>query len=74
MSNNIASERTKLHLSQEELGDRLHVSRDVVRNWEDGTSDIKASKLRELAELFNCSVDYLMGRCEDRISHLRVAG
>ena len=74
MSNNIASERVKMDLSQEELGERLGVSRDVVRNWEDGTSDIKASKLRALAELFNCSVDYLMGRCDDRVSHLRIVG
>lgn len=74
MSNNIASERTKLGLSREELGERMGVSGEVVRNWEEDKSDIKASRLRMLAGIFNCSVDYLMGRCEDRISHLRMVG
>lgn len=73
MSNNIASERVKLGLSREELGERMGVSGDVVRNWEDGKTDIKAARLCALAGIFNCSVDYLMGRCDDRISHLRMA-
>lgn len=70
MKNNIKSERARLDLSQEALGARLGVSGDVVRNWESGKTPInKISSLIEMAELFKCSIDYLLGRTEDRILH-----
>lgn len=70
MKNNIKSERARLDLSQAALGDLLGVSGDVVRNWENGTTPInKISLLVKMAELFRCSVDYLLGRTDDRILH-----
>ena len=70
MKNNIASERMKLGLSQEQLGNQLDVSRDVVSNWEQGTTNPKADAIIKMAELFNCSIDYLFCRTEDRIVHM----
>lgn len=67
MKNNIASERVKLGLSQEQFGKKLKVSRDTVRNWESGEAPIKASLLIEIADLCGCSIDYLMGRSEERL-------
>lgn len=67
MTNNIASERTRLHLSQAELGEKIGVSGDVIRNWEDGTTEIKSSNLVSLAQLFKCSTDYLLDRTENRL-------
>ena len=67
MKNNIASERVKLGLSHEQFGKRLRVSRDTVRNWESGEAPIKASLLVEIADLCGCSIDYLMGRSEERL-------
>lgn len=70
MKNNIKSERARLNLSQAALGERLGVSGDVVRNWEDGTTPInKISLLIQMADLFRCSIDYLLGRTDDRILH-----
>ena len=70
MKNNIKSERARLDLSQAALGERLGVSGDVVRNWEDGTTPInKISLLIQMADLFRCSIDYLLGRTDDRILH-----
>lgn len=70
MKNNIKSERARLDLSQAALGQKLGVSGDVVRNWEDGTTPInKISMLIAMADLFKCSVDYLLGRTDDRILH-----
>ena len=69
MANNIRSERSRLNLTQEELGQRLGVSADVVRNWEDGTTSVKVNHLVAMADLFRCSIDYLLNRTEDRILH-----
>lgn len=69
MKNNIASERVKLGLSQEQFGKKLKVSRDTVRNWESGETPIKVSLLVEIADLCDCSIDYLMGRSEERLLH-----
>ena len=70
VKNNIRSERARLDLSQAALGEQLGVSVDVVRNWESGTTPInKIHYLVQMADLFKCSIDYLLGRTEDRILH-----
>lgn len=71
MKNNIASERVKLGLSQEQLANQLEVSREIVSKWELGTSNPKAVSILKLAELFNCSIDYLFCRTEDRTVHMK---
>lgn len=67
--NNIASERTKLGLSQEALAEKLGVSRDSVKDWESGETAIRSTVLIRMADLFGCSLDYLMRRTEERIGH-----
>ena len=67
MKNNIASERVKLGLSQVQFGKRLMVSRVSVRNWVCGEAPMNASLLVEIADLCGCSIDYLMGRSEERL-------
>ena len=66
--NNIASERTKLGLSQEGLAEKLGVSRDSVKDWESGETAIRSTVLIRMADLFGCSLDYLMCRSEERIT------
>lgn len=65
--NNIASERTKLGLSQEALANKLGVSRDSVKDWESGETAIRSTVLIRMADLFGCSLDYLMHRSEERV-------
>lgn len=67
MNNNIASERVRLGWSQEDLANKLDVSRDTVKKWESGESPIKSSMLVAMSDLFGCSIDYLLGRCEERL-------
>lgn len=47
-------------LSQEQLADRLGVTRQSVSKWESGTAMPELSKLIALSELFEVSVDYLV--------------
>ena len=49
-------------ISQEELGEALGVSRETIKHWENGTRQIKAGDLAKLADYFNTSTDYLLGR------------
>ena len=48
-------------LTQKELADKLHVSFQTVSKWENGENEPDITTLKELATLFNCSVDYLIG-------------
>jgi len=66
MKTNIASERAKLNLTQEQLANLLEVSRDSVSNWETGGATLKADMAVRLADIFHCSVDYLLCRTEER--------
>lgn len=64
--NSIASERVRIGLSQEDLAAKLNLkSRATVASYESG-GEIPSSKLIAMAELFHCSVDYLLGLTENR--------
>lgn len=47
-------------LSQEELAERLEVSRQAVSRWESGTALPDAGNLRQISRLFEVSADYLL--------------
>ena len=57
--------RRREGLSQEELADRLGVTRQSVSKWEGGTAMPELSKLIALSELFSVSVDYLVKDCQE---------
>lgn len=67
MKNNIASERVRIGWSQDDLAEKLEVSRDTVKKWELGETPIKSSMLVAMSDRFGCSIDYLLGRCEERL-------
>lgn len=48
-------------LTQEELGKKLHVGKSTIANYESGYSEPESEKLKKLADIFNVSVDYLLG-------------
>ncbi|MGM9524583.1 MAG: helix-turn-helix domain-containing protein [Faecousia sp.] len=52
--------RKRSGLSQEELADRLGVSRQVVSKWELGTALPELDKLKLLAKTFGVSTDWLL--------------
>lgn len=52
--------RRKEGLSQEQLADRLGVTRQSVSKWESGAAAPELSKLVALSDLFSVSVDYLV--------------
>ena len=50
-------------LSQEQLADRLGVTRQSVSKWESGTAMPELAKLIALSEAFGVSIDYLVKDC-----------
>ena len=53
--------RKKEGLSQEELAEKVGVSRQTISKWEMGQSTPEMEKLVNLSKLFNLSLDELVG-------------
>lgn len=60
LSEKIYALRKKNNLSQEELAEKIGVSRQAISKWESGTSLPEIEKLISLSEYFNVSIDYLV--------------
>ena len=58
---NIQKYRKNIELTQEELAKALGVSIQAVSKWETGVSYPDLSLLPIIANMFSCSVDYLLG-------------
>ena len=52
--------RKEKHLSQEELADRLDISRQSVSKWESGLAMPEIDKIIMLSEMFGVTTDYLL--------------
>ena len=52
--------RKKSGLSQEQLAEKLNVSRQAISKWESGVSVPESEKLITISTYFNVSVDYLI--------------
>lgn len=60
LSEKLKSYRKSFDLTQEELAEKLNVSRQVITKWESELGMPEVSNLKALAELFNVSVDFLL--------------
>jgi transcriptional regulator with XRE-family HTH domain len=61
----IYSQRKLKGFSQEELAERLGVSRQAVSKWETGEALPEITKLKGLAEVFGVTTDFLLNDNED---------
>ena len=60
----LKSLRVKQGLTQKDLADQLHVTFQTVSKWENDENEPDISTLKELAKLYDCSVDYLLSEDE----------
>ena len=59
--------RKKNNYSQEQLAEKLQVSRQAVSKWESGSSYPEMDKLLQMCDLFGCNMDTLVkGKIEDQ--------
>ncbi|MCD8006733.1 MAG: helix-turn-helix domain-containing protein [Oscillospiraceae bacterium] len=60
LSEKLYTLRKKSGLSQEQLAERLGVSRQAISKWESGNSIPESDKLVAISNYFNVSLDYLL--------------
>lgn len=56
--------RTKAGLSQDELAQKVFVTRQAVSRWENGDTVPNTETLKLLSKLFDVSINTLLGRRE----------
>ena len=60
ISNVIREQRNKLSMSQEELAERIYVSRQTISSWENGKTYPDINSLVMLSEVFGITIDSLI--------------
>lgn len=60
LAEKLTVQRKKSGMSQEQLADRLGITRQSVSKWEAGSSIPEISKLVAISEIFQVSLDYLL--------------
>lgn len=66
MKNNIKSLREEKGLTQKDCADKFDVTLRAWQTYEQGVSEPKYELLCKIADMFNVSLDYLLGRTEVR--------
>lgn len=63
----IAELRLKKGMSQDELAEKVFVTRQAVSRWETGETTPNTETLKLLSELFDVSIDTLLGSNRTRV-------
>ena len=67
LGDRIKNERLNRKMSQTKLAAILHVTQGAISQWENDLTRPDVELLAEIALLFNCSVDYLLGKTDVRV-------
>lgn len=59
--NHIKDLRVAIGMKQSDLADKLNVTQATVSGWESGRRTPDLESVRRIAEIFNCSIDELLG-------------
>lgn len=62
--NNLKKIRQDNSLTQEELAKKINTSRSNIANYENDKNMPSIDILEKLSEIFNCSIDYLLGKSD----------
>lgn len=60
--------REKKGFTQQQLADTLHLSKNAVSHYEKGINMPNLDTIQKIADIFDVSVDYLLGRTSVRFS------
>ncbi|WP_268964131.1 helix-turn-helix domain-containing protein, partial [Paenibacillus sinensis] len=58
--------RTEKNMRQVDLAKHLKVAQSTLSGWENGAYEIDNENLYKMSDLFECSIDYLLGRTTER--------
>ena len=66
MSQRIKEKRLEMHMTQEELAEKLGLQKSAICKYENGrVTNIKRATIQKMADLFGCSPTWLMGLREE---------
>ena len=68
---NLKNIRKKNNLTQDELAEKLSVTRQAVSNWENGKTEPDIETLTKIAQIFDISIDELVDGIPKGIKELR---
>lgn len=71
--NRLRDLRRENNVSGQKLADFLGVKKTTISNWENGVNFPNKDRISELADYFHVSVDYLLGRSNDKAIDLSKA-
>lgn len=69
--NRIKKLREEFHMTQQELADKLNGAKSTVAMYENETRKPSMEVLIKLSEIFNCSIDYLLGKSDIKNPYLK---
>lgn len=72
MSNNLKNVRIKRGIKAIDIAKALNVSKQTISNWENGKRFPDIKTLIKLADFYNVSVDYLVGRTDDDLDFIKI--
>lgn len=64
--------RKAKNLTQKELAEKINVTHVSISGYENGNRTPDTETLQALADFFNVSTDYLLGRDENNLPHLTI--
>lgn len=67
LNERMLSLRKNQKLSQEDLANKLNVTRQTISNWELGETSPSLEQAKEIAKLYNVSLDYLVGNDKNNV-------
>lgn len=65
LGNKLKKLRMSRGLTQKDIADQLHVSFQTISKWESGINEPDIATLKELAKLYECSIDFLLNDTEE---------
>ncbi len=57
--------RTKKRITQEKLAEKFFITKSAISKYENGVNTPENKLLQDMADFFEVSVDYLLGRTDD---------
>lgn len=64
----LKSLRLQHKMTQEQLGKKINVTKVSISGYENGTRSPDVETLQKIAEVFDVSIDYLLGRTDETVN------
>lgn len=65
-ANRLKDLRLKKRITQEKLAERFFITKSAISKYENGVNTPENKLLQDMADFFDVSVDYLLGRTDDK--------